>query len=222
MNSGNIIVYQAPKADPKSKVAKNIAAKASDIVILISLLLLLLGLVPIIKSRINYSKSIKNQIKFADLIKNSPSGIIISFPDPNFSLVIPKINLSEKILADVDISSQKTYSRALREGVAHAKGTVFPGMPGAIYLFAHSSIPPWEVLKSSPKFALLNELQPSDSLFVSYNGKKFNYQVVDKKIVAFKETNYLYSDKETLILQTCYPVGTTENALLVFAKRIAS
>ena len=44
-----------------------------------------------------------------------------------FSLVIPKIDAKSEIIANIDASNPEEYLSALGEGIAHAKGTHFPG-----------------------------------------------------------------------------------------------
>jgi sortase A len=109
---------------------------------------------------------------------------------------------------------------ALKKGVAHAKGTCFPGMGCRIYFFAHSTNSPFSVSRFNAVFYLLKELEPGDTVFVFYLNQKFAYQVVSKGIYPAEDMEYLVKrgDHEELILQTCDPPGTTLNRLLIFAE----
>jgi len=158
---------------------------------------------------------------FADVLAGPKEQILIP-PDPAFSIVIPKIGASAKIFANVDPSDPNQFLPILMQGVAHAKGTVFPGMKGNIYLFAHSTDNFWDVGRYNAIFYLLKDLKPSDEIVVFFQNKRYNYVVTSTKIVDPSDVSYIvngkYQNQETLILQTCWPPGTTFQRLLVFAK----
>lgn len=141
----------------------------------------------------------------------------------DFSIVIPKIGASEAITANVDPSNEKEYLEVLNHSIAHAKGSAFPGLNGTTYLFAHSADNFWNVGRYNAVFYLLKELKPGDDIAVFFQGKRYNYKVSETKIVDANDTSYLSSNigkGEQLVLQTCWPPGTTWKRLLVFAKPI--
>lgn len=140
--------------------------------------------------------------------------------DPNFSIVIPKIGANAKVIPNVDASNYDSYIDALTKGVAHADGTGFPGGRSNIYLFAHSTDSFWNVGRYNAVFYLLKELEPGDEIDVFYGRVRHKYKVVEKKIVSPSDVHYL-TDKtlyEQLILQTCWPPGTTLDRMLVIAR----
>lgn len=146
---------------------------------------------------------------------------VLSVKDTDFSIVIPKIGASEKVIANVDPGSEKEYKKSLLEGVAHAKGSSLPGLNGTTYIFAHSADSFWNVGRYNAVFYLLKELKPGDEIIIVFQGKRFNYKVTETKIVDPSEVTYLEAkigQGEQLILQTCWPPGTTFKRLLVFAK----
>jgi len=200
---------------------KKILCWLGNFLILFSFLGLIFTFGPLLKSEIAYRlKSERSKIHFGDLLKK-PSSVVILAPDPYFSLVIPKIDARAKILPNIDASNKNEYLSALKKGVAHTKGTVFPGMKGTIFLFAHSTDSPWNIARYNAVFYLLRELEPGDEVIVFFLGKRFNYKVTEKKIVEPNYTAFFSQKKEeVLVLQTCWPPGTTKKALLVFAKRI--
>jgi len=58
---------------------------------------------------------------------------------------------------------------------------------------------------------------------VGFSGKIYKYRVYESKVVESKEVEYLdyrLADKEVLILQTCWPLGTDWKRLLVLAKLV--
>ena len=116
---------------------------------------------------------------------------------------------------------------ALKLGVAHAKGTGFPGGVGQnIYFFAHSTDSPINIIRYNAVFFLLRELESGDEIEVYFQGVKHRYAVFDKKIVEPTDTTYLMplneGGIEQLILQTCWPPGTTLKRLLILAQPISS
>jgi len=219
-----VVVYQAQTKPPKQPTrlkTKNIFYRLGNFLILFSFLGLIFTFAPLLKSEIVYRlKKESKKIHFGELLKKPPSSSPLTAPDPYFSLLIPKIDARAKILPNIDASNQNEYLSALKKGVVHAKGTVFPGMKGTIFLFAHSTDSPWNIVRYNAVFYLLRELKVSDEIIVFFLGKRFNYKVVEKKIV---EPNYIkfltQKQEEILVLQTCWPPGTTKKALLIFAKR---
>jgi LPXTG-site transpeptidase (sortase) family protein len=137
-----------------------------------------------------------------------------------FSIVIPKIGANSNVIENVDPDNEQEYLSALGRGVAHARGTAFPGMNGNIYLFAHSADSFWNVGRYNAIFYLLKELQSGDDISVFFQGRRYNYVVKESKIVEPEEVQYLQANigaGEQLILQTCWPPGTTWKRQLVFA-----
>jgi len=144
MLSNEIVVYQAPQVRFKinSQITKKILQIAGNSLLALSFLGFILIFGPLLKSEINYQLHKKQimvnspQANFGQLLKMQLTVPVVLSPNPYFSLVIPKINVKAKIMANIDASNKKAYQLALNQGVAHAKGTVFPGMKGTIYLFA--------------------------------------------------------------------------------------
>jgi len=158
---------------------------------------------------------------FADVLAGSTNQVIVP-KDSEFSIVIPKIGASAVVVPNVDPDNSNEFLEALSRGVAHAKGTVFPGLPGNIYLFAHSTDSWWNVGRYNAVFYLLKDVKPGDEIIVFFEGRRYNY-VVDHTLIADpSEVSYLInsqkSGQEELILQTCWPPGTTWKRLFVIAK----
>lgn len=168
-----------------------------------------------------FGPALTNEVMYR-LNRFRPTPKILTPVDPNFSIIIPKINANVRIISNVNTSNYNEYIQALSQGVAHAKGTVFPGMKGNIFLFAHSTDNFWNVGRYNAVFYLLKELEKGDEVNLFFGGKRFIYEVYDKKIIEAGEADYLNKkvDEEILTLQTCWPSGTTWRRLLVFGKRI--
>ncbi|MDO8658785.1 MAG: sortase [Candidatus Levybacteria bacterium] len=164
-----------------------------------------------------------------------------------YFIQIPKINAEAPIILNVDPWNENIYRQKLKKGVAHAKTTSPPGEKGVSYLFAHSSDNPWSIGRYNTIFFRLGELNINDEIFVFKDGKKNVYRVKGKKIIWPDQVEYLkqktqkYSSSPStnaqgrlesrskslekdknevsrLILQTCYPIGTAFQRLLIFAE----
>ncbi len=137
-----------------------------------------------------------------------------------FGIIIPKIGANAPIFPNVDASKADSYLPILQKGVAHAAGTVFPGVAGNIFLFAHSTDNFWNVGRYNAIFYLLKELENGDEIDVFFGGIRHVYRVVNKLIVKPSEVHYLTETTpyEQLSLQTCWPPGTTLKRLIVLAR----
>lgn len=140
--------------------------------------------------------------------------------DQKFAVIIPKLAINSRVIAEVDTANKAEYSKALKLGAAHAKGTYLPGENGTIYIFAHSTDAVWNISQFNAIFYLLRELEENDQVHLVYNGKVYPYIVTDKKVVDPDSIEYLtpHHGREELILQTCWPPGTTSKRLLIFAR----
>ena len=158
---------------------------------------------------------------FADVLLGAREQVLVA-PDTDFSIVIPKIGAAARIFPNVVPTNEQEYQKILLQGVAHARGTVFPGLLGNIYLFAHSTDNFWDVGRYNAVFYLLKDLAAGDEITVFYQGVRHDYIVSESKIVNPNDISHIIDAQkqgsETLILQTCWPPGTTFQRLLVFAK----
>ena len=142
----------------------------------------------------------------------------------NFRLIVEKIGADVEVVSNVSIFDKKIYREVLKNNqIAHAQGTYLPGSGKGTssFLFAHSSSEGIDVVRNNTIFYLLGELDDGDEFVVEYNGKIYAYKVFDKKVVGANEVSYLtYSDpnKEVMILQTCWPIGTDWRRLLVLGE----
>ncbi|MBI2074672.1 MAG: sortase [Candidatus Levybacteria bacterium] len=158
---------------------------------------------------------------FAQVLSGPKEQVLIP-KDTNFSIVIPKIGANSQVFPNIDSSNENEFLPILQKGVAHAKGTVFPGKKGNIYLFAHSTDNFWDVGRYNAVFYLLKDLTIGDEVVMFFENNRYNYKVSETKIVDSNDVSSLVNsqkqNQETLILQTCWPPGTTWKRLLVIAK----
>lgn len=158
---------------------------------------------------------------FGDIIAGEQSQILVP-PDTSFSIIIPKLGATARIWPNVDPTSEEEFLPKLKSGVAHAKGSVFPGMQGNVYLFAHSTDNFWDVGRYNAIFYLLKDLSVGDDITVFFENKRFNYKVRENVVKEPEEVDLLIHSqipgKEQLILQTCWPPGTTWKRLYIIAE----
>lgn len=148
--------------------------------------------------------------------------LAISPVNSDFALVIPQIGLSVPVVKNTSVTDKAKYLEALKFGVAHAKGTVLPGEIGNSYYFSHSSLNFWELGSYATSFNLLNRITPGSDIYVFYQGKQYQYRVLQTEIVKGWDTVPYYREfvKPMLTLQTCSPPGTTINRLLILAELV--
>lgn len=142
--------------------------------------------------------------------------------DPNFSVIIPKIDINAKIIPNIDPYNREEYQKALSTGVAHAKGTAYPNEDGQIFIFAHSTDSSINVNRYNAIFYLLDKLEIGEKIYIIYKEKTYGYQIKEKKVVDPSEIQYLERKDQgnTLILMTCWPAGTSLKRLLVISQKI--
>ncbi|MDQ5900637.1 MAG: sortase [Patescibacteria group bacterium] len=158
---------------------------------------------------------------FGSAIIGAQEQVIIP-PDTNFSIIIPKLGATSRVIPNVDPTNETEFTQELGKGVAHAKGTVFPGMKGNVYLFAHSTDSFWNVGRYNAVFYLIKDLKPQDEVILYFEGRRYTYIVEKSEIKDATDVDYLIKSQsgegENLILQTCWPPGTTWKRLYVIAR----
>lgn len=134
-----------------------------------------------------------------------------------FFLEIPKINLISTIIPNVDAENEGQYLEKLKMGVAHAKGSYFPGDEGPIVLFSHSTDSLAHIIQYNAKFYALKDLEVGDSITIHFKGQTYNYKVKDKKVISPTNIDAIRQSDSKLILTTCWPPGTDWQRVAVFA-----
>lgn len=141
----------------------------------------------------------------------------------DYGLVIPKIYVEEEISLNVDPANEPLYKQALLSSVAHAAGTSLPGDGGLGYYFAHSSGPVPLGGQQRATFYLLGKLEQGDEVYLYRGGKRYAYAVTSKEILEASDVSFLKRqvEVEEIVLQTCWPIGTNQRRLVVFAERVS-
>jgi len=164
---------------------------------------------------------VEKKIKFADLLGKVEFEPVPAPVDAGFGIVIPKIGVNSKIVPNVDPNIPKEFTKALKIGVAHAAGSSLPDEQGTVFIFGHSTNYAWNVSRYNAVFYQIKDLEIGDEINLFYNGRRYFYKVTEKRIVGANDTSFLENQQgKLLILQTCWPPGTTKERLLIFAKPV--
>lgn len=156
---------------------------------------------------------------FADILAGEKNQQL-SPKDSGFSILIPKIGASAKVFPNVSPEDPNEFKPVLQQGVAHAKGSVFPGFSGTTYLFAHSADNWWDVGRYNAIFYTLNNLSDNDEIVIFFENKRYDYVVTKKMVAEPQDVSLLtarHEGPQQLVLQTCWPPGTTWKRLYIVA-----
>jgi LPXTG-site transpeptidase (sortase) family protein len=147
-------------------------------------------------------------------------------PLPNqATLVIDKIGVSAPIVFGVGNDPKKILN-SLVNGVVHYSDTPKPGESGVSVILGHSSAYPWYTGHYGSVFALLGKLQSGDKFYVRYSdGRVFTYSVSQSIIFTpftsdARLTQIEQNKDSSLVLVSCWPVGTNYKRIAVQAKLI--
>jgi len=212
-----------------------IVRTASNILILIALVYLGSAFWEVGKQEVLYAywrlrgvEFTVDEVKKPEKTPESPFAALLAKPTPlkvtpkskEFGIIIEKIGVNAPVIEDVSLTNKAEYLRALERGVAHAKNTAKPGEIGNSYLFAHSSLDFWNYGPYAGVFNLLRKLKKGDRVVIFYHGKRYDYEVTGKEVVAdFNLTPLLRTyTAPYLTLQTCDPPGVALNRLIITAK----
>jgi sortase A len=141
----------------------------------------------------------------------------------NPEVIIPKINVEIPVVYDVNTINETAVEKGLERGVVHYADTAVPGQNGNVVIVGHSSNNIFNQGKYKFAFVLLSRLDSGDTFYLQKDGKRYTYQVYEKKIVKPTDVSVLgLADKPaTATLITCDPPGTSTNRLVVTAQQIS-
>ncbi len=170
----------------------------------------------------DYIESKDHSKPLAQVDPDSENISAIKPADESFSVIIPKIGVNAPVIPDVSTVNEKEYMDALRKGVAHARGTAYPGEDGNMFLFAHSSLNFWQLGPYATVFNLLNKLEKDDLVVMVRDEDTFVYKVFSTEVIPGWNTAPFFEeyDGSVVTLITCYPPGTTVNRYVVKAKLV--
>lgn len=153
----------------------------------------------------------------------NPSVVSTAIPTPKlngWNVDIKKINTLAPVIMDVNGDDEKVYLKAIEKGVAHYKGTAYPGEYGNSVVFGHSSYYKNKPGDYKEVFKRLNEVAIGDIIHLKSSDQSLDYKVVKSQIIKDDDFSVLDSTKtQTLTLLTCWPPGTIEKRYVVQAER---
>lgn len=135
-------------------------------------------------------------------------------------LSIPSIGVDAPILWDVPLSESLN---GLQEGVVHAQESVRPGEVGRTFIIGHSAGYWWNKNPWTTVFAVLDQVEVGDLIFLNDGSKTYGYRITATEVVTPKDVHVVRDetlDRNQLALMTCTPVGTTLNRLIVYAEPV--
>jgi sortase A len=135
-------------------------------------------------------------------------------------LTIEKLNLKAPVV-EAQSSEEPSIQENLQSGVVHLKGTASFGQIGNAYIVGHSSDYPQAAGNYKRVFERLPELQIGNQLIIDSGEVKYNYQVIETKVVQPNDLSVLSQEtagRRLLTLQTSYPIGTARQRFLVICE----
>jgi len=141
----------------------------------------------------------------------------------NPEVIIPKINVEIPVVYDEPSIDEGAIEKDLERGVVHYATTPNPGELGNAVIFGHSSNNILNKGKYKFAFVLLSRLENGDVFYLDKDGKRYVYQVYEKRVVEPTEVSVLdtASQPATATLITCDPPGTSLHRLVVIGKQIS-
>lgn len=177
-----------------------------------------------------------NSIIFAAVYAyKSPGNIspvnVLTNPSTNLSvdkaplLIVPKLNID----VPVDYNAAPDYDSqmaAMKDGTAYfgvPGANAKPGQVGNFGIAGHSSNQLFDSGTHKFIFVNLDLMNTGDLIYLNYNGTRYTYSVVEKKVVDPTDVSALinHTTKPEVTLITCTPSGTALHRLLVFAEQIS-
>lgn len=158
-----------------------------------------------------------SELEYDPLIDSEGNPIVPVNTD--FALIVPAVGINTTIVPGVNPASKTGYLDALKQGVAHSQTSYYPDEAGTVYLFSHSTNYEWFIKDLNAVFYYLKNIEPGEVIVIMYMGNRYTYQIREKQVVSASEISYLVPQKgsRNLILQTCWPPGSTWKRMLIFA-----
>jgi LPXTG-site transpeptidase (sortase) family protein len=171
--------------------------------------------------------TIRSRDTLGDAVRLFPlSADVAAAPLPDDArLVIDKIGVDAPIVFEPLPDLKRIYAR-LEDGVVNYGSSAKPGNPGTAVILGHSSAYPWYKGEYGAVFALLSKLALGDRFYVQYaDNRLFVYEVSESVVFnPFKNdarlTELEAMQGDSVILISCYPVGTDYLRIAVRAVRV--
>ncbi|MEO5690721.1 MAG: sortase [Candidatus Saccharimonadales bacterium] len=141
-------------------------------------------------------------------------------------MIIPKINVDAPVVYDVPSLAETTVQNALKNGIIHYPipgANANPGEIGNAVFLGHSSNDVFDDGGYKFIFVQLEQMRKDDTFYIHYNGTRYTYTVTSTETILPTEVTKLIrpTEKPSVTLVTCTPVGTAEKRFLVHAEQIS-
>lgn len=161
-----------------------------------------------------------------DPTTNSYKEVVINdkYTSP-MQLTIESLNINSiKLQPNIPSQDENIYNQALKNGLAHFKGTPLPGDGGNSFIYGHSSVESFfNINPNNPEviFSRLENAEIGQKVKIQKDGQDLNYTIRTKKIVEPNDLSILQpkGNKETVTLMTCWPLGIGTKRLILIAER---
>lgn len=184
---------------------------------------LMFGISALLLSLVAFLLALNKSSVSAD-INPAPKVSDINLPQVDYSisdffLTIDKISVKVPVVSDVDGADKEKYFASLQSGVAQMSGTAKPDEKGNVVIFGHSNFYENDPGAFKQIFKTLDELESGDKIVIYYKDKDYNYSVQKQQLVEPTDT-WVITAPYDLTLITCWPPGTIEKRLIIFANKI--
>jgi LPXTG-site transpeptidase (sortase) family protein len=168
-------------------------------------------------------ESPKSDFSPAQFLGNEPAAPRVVVPVmENNTLMIPSIDVSAPIIWNVPIEDALNN---LQHGVVHVRESYLPGEKGRTFIVGHSSGYWWLKNPWTRVFALLDQANDGDLVFLKVDDKTYAYQITHRETITPQDVSVIRDkqlDHNQLALMTCTPVGTALNRLVLYAEPVAT
>lgn len=148
---------------------------------------------------------------------------------PAQRIIIPSIWIDTPIVwtqvKDYDAFINWDFSSEMEQWIVKYPTSPNPGEWWNTFIFWHSSQEYRKHNKYGTVFRNLPSLSAWDEIQVVWQGKLYTYKIMASEVVSTKKVNDTYQQfsnlkKESITLMTCYPIGTTQKRLMVYAEKV--
>lgn len=144
--------------------------------------------------------------------KNSGSYKFIATQD---RIEIPKLNVIGNV---VYANTSAEAERLVDNNIVHLPQSAMPGSIGNAVYTAHSSNTVWNYYSNI--FSTINKLESGDKILLYKGIDFFVYEVYNKEVISNKFEDIRGTSNEGLVLTTCWPIGTNNKRLVIYAERL--
>jgi LPXTG-site transpeptidase (sortase) family protein len=173
------------------------------------------------------SDFVSSQIINSDLKQNLDSyNMTFNTLPPTDRVIIPDIDVNVPLLQSsfnghIDNITKEDMDKDLYQWVVQYPTTPHAGEGWNTLIFWHTSYEAWKHNPYATVFAKLPKLNKGQTMQVIQNGKLYEYEVIEKKIMAPSKVNEEYlktTNGNYLTLLGCYPIWSDKQRIMIIGK----